>query len=162
MPYCPYTLSAAPSGRWLAPTLGKPQALVRASGTVNDTVILLEKRGANPRVGRELVTTLRSIGYRAQLREVPAVLLPQPTARLDNTAEAGYQGWGADYVTPADFFVPLVAGDVHLPPGWRLPVQPSVGFAGRPAVDSLTLLDLARRNSTTGRLLSPGERQQSL
>ena len=108
MPYCPYTLSAAPSGRWLAPTLGEAQALVRASGTVNDTVILLQKRGANPRVGRELVTTRRSIGYRAQLREVPAVLLPQPTARPDNTAEAGYQGWGADYVTPADFFVPLV------------------------------------------------------
>ena len=108
MPYCPYTLNAAPSGRWLAPTLGKAQALVRASGTVNDTVILLQKRGANPRVGRELVTTRRSIGYRAQLREVPTVLLPQPTARPDNTAEAGYQGWGADYVTPADFFVPLV------------------------------------------------------
>jgi peptide/nickel transport system substrate-binding protein len=107
--YCPYTLDPVSSGRWLAPDIAKAQALVRESGTSGARVTLLQYTSINRQMGQAIVSTLRTIGYRAKLEDIPPSEFYGPhQAQLFRSVQAGTGDWQADYVTPSDFFVPLV------------------------------------------------------
>jgi peptide/nickel transport system substrate-binding protein len=61
------------------------------------------------RAAQTLLSALRSIGYRATFeREPKSVYYGPHIVQLAQGAEAGFQGWIADYVAASDFFVPLV------------------------------------------------------
>ena len=66
-PYCPYTANPSASGRWVAPDLARARRLVSASGTKGERV----KVWAGDRAeGEYVVTLLRRLGYRTQLKTV--------------------------------------------------------------------------------------------
>ena len=53
------------SGRWPAPDLSKARALVRQSGTRGAQVTFLAVNNPPLLLAKEVIATLRSIGYRA-------------------------------------------------------------------------------------------------
>ena len=66
--YCPYTVDPNPSGDWKGPNVTKARELVAASGTKGEKVVVWTFPFFG-REGRYLVSLLRSLGYRAQLKE---------------------------------------------------------------------------------------------
>jgi peptide/nickel transport system substrate-binding protein len=103
--YCPYTLDPVASGRWLAPDLSKARALVRQSGTSGARVTLLTVTGPRQLFAREVVATLRSIGYRATIEAVTRADANGPQQQqLADRAETGGLIYGANYVAPSDVF----------------------------------------------------------
>ncbi|HEY3944291.1 MAG TPA: ABC transporter substrate-binding protein [Solirubrobacteraceae bacterium] len=105
VPYCPYTVDPALSGRWLAADVSRAHALVRESGTTGARVTFVNPSFAGRRFGQMLVTTLRAIGYRARLVEVPGSrYFSSDWARF----QAGVDTWFQDYLAPSDFFQYLV------------------------------------------------------
>jgi YVTN family beta-propeller protein len=107
--YCPYTLDPVSSGRWLRPDIAMARALVRRSGTSGAHVTLLQFTNIRRELGQAIVSTLRTIGYRAKLDDISSQAFFGPQqAQLFRSAQAGTDDWQPDYVTPSDFFVPLV------------------------------------------------------
>jgi YVTN family beta-propeller protein len=96
--YCPYTEDVA-----------RAQALVRQSGTFGDKVTLVTPSQDGRRYARVLAATLREIGYRAAMVEVPAnqQYFVRP-ARFYARFQAGLGNWSADYITASNFFGPLI------------------------------------------------------
>jgi YVTN family beta-propeller protein len=64
-PYCPYTAAPDASGDWRAPDLAKARALIRASGTRGQTVVVWSHTYFRPET-RYFVSLLRTLGYRAR------------------------------------------------------------------------------------------------
>jgi peptide/nickel transport system substrate-binding protein len=105
VPYCPYTIDPTSSGRWLAPDIAQAQALVRKSGTLGARVTLAVPPGGRG-YAHALVASMRKIGYRARLVQLPpSAFAPSDPARF----QAGLFGWYSDYVAPAQFFEPLLS-----------------------------------------------------
>jgi peptide/nickel transport system substrate-binding protein len=100
VPYCPYTLDPAASGRWLAPDLTKAQALVRESGTLGARVTVLQGSDVSRRYGQTIVASLREIGYRAKLADLPPNIAYGRPPSFYSRFQAGFIGWYADYVAP--------------------------------------------------------------
>jgi peptide/nickel transport system substrate-binding protein len=115
-PYCPYSKGPR-DGQYHGPELAKARELVRRSGTAGTKVVVTDVEGDyNTPVEQLLVDVLRSIGYRATLRELPASRegdLYDPSK--DIQVEGG--GWYADYPVPANFYS-LVSCATAVTPGW--------------------------------------------
>lgn len=100
--YCPYTLDPRRTGEWTAPDLGKARQLVAASGTKGQKVTVWTWRDFGAE-GRYVVSLLRRLGYRAQLRELKAAdryfsTIFDPKTR----AQSGLIGWiGMQYGSQA-------------------------------------------------------------
>jgi YVTN family beta-propeller protein len=108
--YCPYTVNPGPSGAWTGPDLAKARALVAASGTKNEKIVVW----TFPYFGKEgpyLVSLLRSLGYQAKLKKLGD--LGTYFNALDRTpgVRAGFAGW-FDIGVAADVFSTL---DCHFP-----------------------------------------------
>jgi YVTN family beta-propeller protein len=101
--YCPYTVHPNEQGTYNGPDLAEAKRLVAASGTNGQSVTLwfydIPIGRAN---GAYLVSVLRSLGYRAQLRTVPHT---GSTWRPDR--QAGVGGGSEDYPSANNFFSPL-------------------------------------------------------
>ena len=67
--YCPYTAAPDSGGEWKAPDLAKAQALIRASGTRGQTIVVWSFSYFQ-RESRYFVALLRRLGYRARLHYV--------------------------------------------------------------------------------------------
>ncbi len=90
--YCPYTLDPRPSGEWTAPDLGKARQLISASRTRGTRVTVWTFRPYFAKEGRYVVSLLRELGYRAQLRELKD-LATYFNALQDTQAQSGFAGW---------------------------------------------------------------------
>jgi peptide/nickel transport system substrate-binding protein len=112
VPYCPYT-----------DNLLKAQQLVRKSGTDGARVTLMLQSDRPRGIGQELVASLRAIGYHARLEylNLNKVFFSPPS--FYSRIQAGWLGWGADYVAPAQI-IPYIV-ECSLPPG------PNSGNFGR-------------------------------
>jgi YVTN family beta-propeller protein len=124
-PYCPYTAAPDASGEWKAPDLAKARALIRASGTRGQKVVVWADSYFRPEV-RYLVSVLRGLGYRA--RAHPTVDFDHYAAAADKTpgVQAGVEfefgiGAAADVLgsvdchlqqNPAHFCNPRIDGQV--------------------------------------------------
>jgi peptide/nickel transport system substrate-binding protein len=114
-PYCPFTTGAQTV--WSAPDLAKAKALVAASGTAGDTVVV---DGTNDQVGtalaEQMVSDLDSIGYKASTQLLSAT---NQYPYVQDSANAGtwnvaWSAWYQDYPAPADFLnVLLGCGSIH-------------------------------------------------
>jgi peptide/nickel transport system substrate-binding protein len=89
-PYCPYTVQPDANGDWKAPDLAKARALIRASGTRGETVVVWST-GYFGRESRYLVSLLKQLGYRAQLHYIPDI--NAYFAALGPDVQAGFAGW---------------------------------------------------------------------
>ncbi|MEX2556224.1 MAG: ABC transporter substrate-binding protein, partial [Actinomycetota bacterium] len=118
-PHCPYTLNPNPSGVWTAPDIAIGARLVERSGTKGQRVIVwIEEAGTTGairrrRVAPHVVTALKAIGYRAEIREVPGGNEGYFShfADPENTLQVMLTGWQSEYPGPANFFLPLTTCD---------------------------------------------------
>jgi peptide/nickel transport system substrate-binding protein len=114
-PYCPYTTGAQTV--WSGPDLTKAKALVKASGTAGQTVVV---NGTTDAVGKalteQMVADLNAIGYKASAQLLSGG--PQYTF-IQNSANSskwnvGYSQWFQDYPAPSDFLnVLLGCNTIH-------------------------------------------------
>ncbi len=114
-PYCPYTTGAQTV--WSGPDLTKAKALVKASGTAGDKVIV---DGTNDQVGtalvEQMVSDLDSIGYKASPQLLSASIQYPYVQNSSNITKwnVGWSAWYQDYPAPADFLnVLLGCGSIH-------------------------------------------------
>jgi peptide/nickel transport system substrate-binding protein len=104
-PYCPYTAGTNHT-KWTAPDLAKAKALVKASGTAGEKVVV---DGTNDQVGKELVTQmisdLDSIGYKAVPQLLAASIQYPYVQNSSNLGKwnVGWSAWYQDYPAPSDF-----------------------------------------------------------
>ncbi|GBQ70953.1 peptide ABC transporter substrate-binding protein [Ameyamaea chiangmaiensis NBRC 103196] len=106
-PSCAYTVGAAPdhpAHAWKAPDLDRARALVRASGTAGQTVVIVAPAGATYlAIATELRSTLESLGYVASVRGINQAVQFTYIQNSANHVQAGLTGWIADYPAPAAF-----------------------------------------------------------
>jgi peptide/nickel transport system substrate-binding protein len=113
--YCPYT--TGPQTVWSGPNLAKAKALVKASGTLGDKVVV---NGTNDQVGTELaeqmVSDLDSIGYKASTQLLSAAIQYPFVQNSTNWSKwnVAWSAWYQDYPAPSDFLnVLLGCGHIH-------------------------------------------------
>ncbi len=114
-PYCPYT--TGPQTVWSGPNLAKAKALVKASGTAGEHVVV---DGTNDQVGKalveQMVADLDSIGYKASPQLLSGSIqypFVQNSANLSKW-NVGWSAWYQDYPAPSDFLnVLLGCGSIH-------------------------------------------------
>jgi YVTN family beta-propeller protein len=97
--YCPYTAAPDAGGEWKAPDLAKARALIRASGTRGQTVVVWSFSYFQ-RESQYFVALLRRLGYRARLHYVWDIDAYFAALVRTPTAQAGFDG---------NFGVPLAA-----------------------------------------------------
>ena len=68
--YCPYTLDPRSSGEWTAPDLARARQLIASSRTQGQKVTVWTFPPYFAKAGRYVVSLLRQLGYRAQLKEL--------------------------------------------------------------------------------------------
>jgi peptide/nickel transport system substrate-binding protein len=71
-PYCPYTIAPDASGDWKVSDLARAHALIRASGTRGESVVVWSFDYFHSE-SIYFVSLLRQLGYRARLRYIPDV-----------------------------------------------------------------------------------------
>jgi YVTN family beta-propeller protein len=145
VPYCPYTEDSTSSGRWLAPNLLKAQALARESGTEGAPVALLLQSDIPRGIGQVLIADLRTIGYRARLAYLPPQTIFGKPPSFYSRFQAGFIGWYADYVAPAQVIPDIV--------GCSVPQGPNFGNFGRFCDPTL---DAKIANASSEQPLHPG------
>ncbi len=95
-PYCPYTVAPDAAGEWRAPDLPKARALIRASGTRGQTIVLWSIPLFQPEA-KYMVGLLRRLGYRARLHEMSDWNAYYAALNKAPIAQAGFIIW---FVTP--------------------------------------------------------------
>lgn len=114
-PYCPYTTGAQTV--WSGPNVAKAKALVKASGTAGDKVVV---DGTNDQVGtalvEQMISDLDAIGYKATPQLLSASIQYPYIQNSTNSAKwnVGWSAWYQDYPAPADFLnVLLGCNTIH-------------------------------------------------
>jgi peptide/nickel transport system substrate-binding protein len=113
--YCPFTTGAQTV--WSGPNLAKAKALVKASGTAGEKVVV---DGTNDQVGtalvEQMVSDLNSIGYKATPQLLTAAVQYPYVQNSSNITKwnVAWSAWYQDYPAPADFLnVLLGCGSIH-------------------------------------------------
>jgi YVTN family beta-propeller protein len=107
--YCPYT-TGTKDGIWHGPDMPKARRLARESQTTNVPVtVWILKDFSSRALGSYLVRMLKDLGYRAHQRTVPGYRFFPAVSNFHSKIQAGLNGWGADYPTASEFFLPLLS-----------------------------------------------------
>ncbi len=113
--YCPYTTGKQTV--WSGPNVAKAKALVKASGTLGDKVVV---DGTNDQVGtalaEQMVSDLNSIGYKATTQLLSTGAQYPFIQNSTNSAKwnVAWSAWYQDYPAPADFLnVLLGCNTIH-------------------------------------------------
>jgi peptide/nickel transport system substrate-binding protein len=113
--YCPFTTGSQTV--WSGPDLAKAKALVKASGTAGDTVVV---NSTTDQVGKalaeQMVADLNSIGYKASTQLLSAGTQYPFIQNSANSSKwnVGYSQWFQDYPAQSDFLnVLLGCGTIH-------------------------------------------------
>ena len=91
-PYCPYTVDADASGLWRGPDLPRAQALVDASGTKGQSVVIWTLRHYHNEAG-DVAGVLDRLGFRASVHEIADHKTYFDTLEKTPQAQAGLFGW---------------------------------------------------------------------
>jgi len=115
--YCPYT-AGAKDGAWHGPDLATAVRLAHQSGTTQVPVTMWTvKEVTNAGVNSYLVGLLKALGYRANLRTVPAVQFFAMPGKSIRKIQLGLMGWGADIPAASDFFLQVLTCRSYHDPG---------------------------------------------
>ena len=113
--YCPYTTGKQTV--WSGPNVAKAKALVKASGTLGDKVVV---DGTNDQVGtalaEQMASDLNSIGYKATTQLLSTGAQYPFIQNSTNSAKwnVAWSAWYQDYPAPADFLnVLLGCNTIH-------------------------------------------------
>ena len=107
--YCPYT-TGTKDGIWHGPDMAKARRLAKDSHTTNVPVtVWILKDFASRALGSYLVRVLKDLGYRAHQRTVPDWRFFPAVGNVHSKVQAGLNGWGADYPTASEFFLPVLS-----------------------------------------------------
>jgi YVTN family beta-propeller protein len=107
--YCPYT-TGANDGIWHGPDMAKARRLAKDSDTTNVPVtVWIHKDFASRGLGSYLVRMLKDLGYRAHQRTVPDWRFFSAVGNVHSKIQAGLNGWGADYPTASEYFLPVLS-----------------------------------------------------
>jgi YVTN family beta-propeller protein len=108
-PYCPYTIYPTPDGEWKAPDVARARALIRASGTRGQSVVVWTGAFFTEEA-RYLVGLLGRLGYHARLHYVAnsAGYFHQLLAHPE--IQASFLGWFGTQLA-ADMFAALRCGN---------------------------------------------------
>ena len=106
--YCPYTIAPDASGVWKAPDLAKARALIAASGTRGQPVVVWSFSYFRSE-SQYFVSLLRQVGYRARLHYVPDIADYFGTLGKTPSAQAGFAGWFGGTLA-VDMFTTLRCG----------------------------------------------------
>jgi peptide/nickel transport system substrate-binding protein len=113
--YCPYTTGKQTV--WSGRNLAKAKALVKASGTAGEKVVV---DGTNDQVGtalvEQMVSDLNAIGYKASSQLLSASIQYPYVQNSTNISKwnVGWSAWYQDYPAPSDFLnVLLGCGSIH-------------------------------------------------
>jgi len=133
--YCPYT--TGPQTVWSGPNVAKAKALVKASGTYGDKVVV---NSTNDQVGTELaeqmVSDLNSIGYKASTQLLSATNQYPFVQNSANSSKwnVAWSAWYQDYPAPSDFLnVLLGCGTIHK----NSDASPNIAEFCDPAIEKL-------------------------
>jgi peptide/nickel transport system substrate-binding protein len=100
--YCPYTKN--PGRRWSAPDVAKAKALVRASGTAGQKVVVVTPDDeVNKDMGVYLQSVLNSIGYKASVKPISGNIFFTYVQNTKNKVQINVQQWYQDYPAASDF-----------------------------------------------------------
>lgn len=102
-PYCPYTLPGSGGARG-RPNLAEARRLVRRSGTRGMRVTVHAPNRLPPALAQVMVRTLRTLGYRADVRALPPEEHFPAVTAPDSRAQVAFFPWLADYPAPSTFF----------------------------------------------------------
>ena len=107
--YCPYT-TGTKDGIWHGPDMAKARRLAKDSHTTNVPVtVWIHKAFASRGLGSYLVRLLKDLGYRAHQRTVPDWRFFSAVSTVHHKLQAGLNGWGADYPTASEYFLPVLS-----------------------------------------------------
>ena len=112
VPTCPYTLRPSLAGTWNGPDLSTARKLVTATKTEGSLVSIWLAEDAAPyrhRIANVLVQTLRSIGYRADIRTYHGDLDGDLLSGKAKDLQIVTSGWEIDYPGVSSFMVPLLS-----------------------------------------------------
>jgi peptide/nickel transport system substrate-binding protein len=133
--YCPYTTGSETV--WSGPNVAKAKALVKASGTMGDKVVV---NSTNDQVGTELaeqmVSDLDSIGYKASTQLLSATNQYPFVQNSANSSKwnVAWSAWYQDYPAPSDFLnVLLGCGTIHK----NSDASPNIAEFCDPAIEKL-------------------------
>jgi len=104
-PYCPFTIAPDASGEWKAPDLTKARALIAASGTKGERIVVWSFATFYDE-SVYFVSLLRELGYRARLHYIPDVAGYFAALERTPSAQAGFDGWFGVQLA-VDMFVDL-------------------------------------------------------
>jgi YVTN family beta-propeller protein len=90
--YCPYTIAADASGEWKAPDLAKARALIAASGTRGQTIVVWSFSYFRSE-SQYFVAMLRRLGYRARLHYIDDLAGYFGALYKTPSAQAGFVGF---------------------------------------------------------------------
>jgi peptide/nickel transport system substrate-binding protein len=133
--YCPYTTGSQTV--WSGPNVAKAKALVKASGTLGDKVVV---DSTNDQVGTELaeqmVSDLNAIGYKASTQLLSATNQYPFVQNSANSSKwnVAWSAWYQDYPAPSDFLnVLLGCGTIHK----NSDASPNIAEFCDPAIEKL-------------------------
>ena len=107
--YCPYT-TGTKDGIWHGPDMAKARRLAKDSHTTNVPVtVWILKDFASRALDSYLVRVLKDLGYRAHQRTVPDWRFFPAVSNFHSKIQAGLNGWGADFPTASEFFLPVLS-----------------------------------------------------
>jgi YVTN family beta-propeller protein len=107
--YCPYT-TGTKDGIWHSPDMAKARRLAKDSHTTNVPVtVWILKDFASRGLGSYLVRLLKDLGYQAHQRTVPDWRFFPAVGNVHSKVQAGLNGWGADFPTASEFFLPVLS-----------------------------------------------------
>jgi peptide/nickel transport system substrate-binding protein len=115
-PYCPYT-SGTGTTKWVGPDLAKAKALVQASGTAGDKVVVNTGSDSfSTAAGQQMVSDLNAIGYKASAQSLNTSIQYPFIQNSNNNAkwQVAWSDWFQDYPAASDFLnVLLGCGGIH-------------------------------------------------
>ena len=107
--YCPYT-TGTKDGIWHGPDMAKARRLAKDSHTTNVPVtVWIDKAFASRGLASYLVRMLKDLGYRAHQRTVSDYRFFAALNTVHHKLQAGLNGWGADYPTASQYFLPVLS-----------------------------------------------------
>src|SRR6266516_1792980 len=113
-PYCPYT-AGSDHTKWTAPDIAKAKQLVQQSGTAGMKVVA-NSDIPDKALGEQMVSDLKSIGYKASLQALSGSIQYPFVQNSDNSSKwnVAWSAWYQDYQAASDFLdVLLGCGNIH-------------------------------------------------
>jgi peptide/nickel transport system substrate-binding protein len=99
---CQYTRPAGST--WQEPDLGRARQLVRESGTAGRKVqVIVSDTALERAIGAQVARTLGAIGYRANVRAIPASIQFGYIQNSANQVQISLTQWFSDYPAASDF-----------------------------------------------------------